>query len=403
VGDSPVRDVIDWRWLTGEGHLTLSVERGGAVRHIEIDRVPGEPLGVAFDSPVFDSIRECDNACAFCFVTQLPEGLRPALYVRDDDFRLSFLTGNFATLTNVAEADVERILEQHLSPLHVSVHAVDPQVRSRLMCPSTDDRALEVLDELLEGDIEVHAQVVLVPGINDGAVLLQTLDWLEQRPGVRSVGLVPMGFTAHQTRWRSSYEEAGAAAVLDIVGRVQARLRVHRGLGWVYAADEFYLLSGEALPPWQEYDGFPQYENGIGMVRAFLDEFAAAGAKDASAVLVTGELFAPVLRELLVSRSLPRVQVLAVRNRLFGGNVGVSGLLSGQDIAEAIRAHRVMPGGANAPYLVPDVVVNSDGLLLDDVPGSDLAEMAGADVRLVGSDAGSLAGELTELNGRTGP
>jgi putative radical SAM enzyme (TIGR03279 family) len=383
--------------------VILRVERAGAVRTVELDRAPGEPLGVAFDTPVFDSIRECDNACAFCFVAQLPKGLRPALYVRDDDFRLSFLTGNFVTLTNVAEADVERILEQHLSPLHVSVHAVDPWVRSRLMCPTAEDRALEVLDQLLRGGIEVHAQVVLVPGINDDAVLVQTLDWLKQRPGVLSVGLVPMGFTAHQSRWTDSYDGTGAAAVLDVVDRVQARVRAERGFGWAYAADEFYLLAGAKLPPWPEYDGFPQYENGIGMVRAFLDEFAAADTQDVAAVLVTGVLFAPVLRELLASRGLPRVQVLPVRNRLFGGNVGVTGLLSGRDLTEAIRAHSATPGRGDTPYLVPDVVVNSDGLLLDDIPATGLAELAGADVRLVGSDAGSLAGELTELNGRADP
>jgi len=390
VDGAPVRDIIDWWWLTDEPSFALGVERDGLELALAVERVAGEPLGVAFGDTLFTPIRECDNACAFCFVSGLPEGLRPALYVRDDDFRLSFLSGNFVTLTNVTDADVERILTQRLSPLHVSVHAVDPGVRARLICPTAEDRALEVLDTLLQGGIEVHVQIVLVPGVNDGDVLDETLAYLAARDGVLSVGAVPMGFTGHQTRWLASYAADSAVAVLETIGHWQRRMRNDRSIGWVYAADEFFLLAGAPIPPAGEYDDFPQFENGIGMASAFVDEFAPPqGQPSASATLLTGELFAPVLRRLLEAAGWGDLHVLPVENRLFGGNVGVTGLLGGADLLRAIAAD-----GCRGTYFIPDVVINSDGLLLDDVPAQDLSRLAGCDVRLIGSDAGSLVAAL---------
>lgn len=390
VDGAAIADVIDWWWATDEPVFTLTVERAGAPLTLEVTRRPGEPLGVTFTETLFTPIRECDNACAFCFVSQLPKGLRPALYVRDDDFRLSFLSGNFVTLTNATDADVRRILSQHLSPLHVSVHAVDPAVRARLICPTVEDRALEVLDTLLGGGIEVHVQIVLVPDVNDGPVLEETLTYLADRPGVLSVGCVPMGLTGHQSRFSASYDASMASGVLSAVHRWQDRMRAEKGTGWVYAADEFYLLSGTEVPPPDAYDDFPQFENGIGMVSAFVDEFEPpSGSIRPGVTAVTGELFAPVLRRALDAAGCEPVRVLPVPNVLFGGNVSVTGLLSGRDIARAVAED-----GATGTYLVPDVVVNSDGLLLDDMPAGALSGAAGADVRIIGSDAPSLAAAL---------
>jgi putative radical SAM enzyme (TIGR03279 family) len=407
VDGRPLTDVIDWWWHTDEPEFVLSVLREGAEHALHVHRTPGEALGVTFTDVVFNGVRECENACAFCFVSGLPAGLRPSLYVRDDDYRLSFLSGNFVTLTNLDEADVARIVAQRLSPLHVSVHAADPEVRARLICPTSDDHALHTLDELLAGGIEAHVQIVLVPGVNDGDVLETTLAYLAERAGILSVGCVPMGFTAHQRRWTASYDSAGARAVLGGLECWQVRMRAERGVGWVYAADEFYLLADGPLPPITAYDDFPQFENGIGMATAFVDEFAdaVAGAPLArfedAIVLVTGELFAPVLsgvldgHDLMDSESRPGVRVLPVANALFGGNVSVTGLLGGADIAAA-----VVGDGAACTYLVPDVVVNSDGLLIDDVPAAQLSARTGADVRVVGSDAGSLVAALSTVQGR---
>lgn len=393
VDGARVRDVLDWQWLTSEPSFSVSIERAGRPREIRIEP-GGAALGVAFRDAVFDGVRECDNACTFCFVAGLPAGLRPSLFVRDDDYRLSFLEQTFITLTNLDDADVARIIEQRLSPLYVSVHAVDEQVRRRLICPTVEDRALERLDELVEAGIEVHAQIVLVPGVNDGDVLARTLAWLGVRDGVRSVGLVPVGRTQmHAAEKRSYRTPAEAREVLDAVAVTQGRMRGERGVGWAYAADEFYLLAGSALPPADEYDDFPQYENGIGMVRAFADELAQAaesGSRIGRGVLVTGTLFAPVLESLLSDTGIAAgVRVLGVENTLFGPTVTVAGLLSAADIVSAIRAD-----GAEGPYIVPDVIVNSDGLTIDDIPAALLDELTGAPVRIVSADASSLVHAL---------
>jgi len=399
VDGEAVRDVIDWQWLTDEDRFEVTVVRQGVERRVAVDRSWSGPMGVSFDDVIFDGVRECVNACAFCFVSQLPAGLRAPLFVRDDDYRLSFLMGNFVTLTNLDEDDVTRIITQRLSPLHVSVHATDPDVRSRLVCCTTEDTTLERLETLLSAGIEAHIQIVAVPGVNDGAVLEKSLRWLAEHDGILSVGVVPLGFTAHQRRYDRSFMPEEAARLVDAVERWQEARRAQVGSGWVYAADELYLCAEVALPSAEAYDGYPQYENGIGMVRAFLDEFAesvrresarrprAAGIADTRGMTaVTGALFAPALRDALDSADLAgRVRVLPVVNALFGGNVSVTGLLGGNDIVAAIAAD-----GASGTYLVPDDVVNSDGLLLDDVPADELSARSRADVRVIASNAASL-------------
>ena len=397
VDGEQLRDIIDWQWLTDGLTASLTVrDPAGQVRDAALERHLGEPWGADFTEVVFDGVRTCRNRCAFCFMSQLPKGLRRALYLRDDDFRLSFLQGNFVTLTNLSDADIARIAEQNLSPLYVSVHSTEPEVRAQLVC-AHEDRALERLDQLLEAGIDVHAQIVLVPGVNDGDHLDTTLTWLAKREGVLSVGIVPLGFTSHQSELTGSFTAAkDAAAVIAQVEPWQSAFRERDGFTWVYLADEFYLNAGAPLPPREAYDDFPQYENGIGPARSFADEAAMLAPQLAEAVvmlpsgrrvsLVTGELFSPVLDE-LVSAVDPwaRVAVLAVPNRFFGGNVSVAGLLTGQDILAALGQ---MP--ATDVALVPNVVANADGLLLDDVPASELGARSGKDVRLVSCDAGGL-------------
>jgi putative radical SAM enzyme (TIGR03279 family) len=437
VDGETVRDVIDWRWLTAEP--TFEVElRGGASadRAVVVERAWDESTGVEFDGVVFDGVRTCENACTFCFVAQLPGGLRPALYVRDDDFRLSFLAGTFITLTNLTDADVERIAEQRLSPLYVSLHAVDDAVRRQLLCPSGEDAAIQRFEELLEAGIELHVQIVLVPGVNDGHVLQQTLRWLSARAGVQSVGVVPLGYTAHQSRFSGSFGRPdAAAAVLDAIEPWRQAMTAQRGLRWVHAADELHLAAGRDVPPATEYDGFPQYENGIGLVRTFLDAWDEAshgtpvctGRTRIEAVLVTGELFAPVLRTAapLAARHGVSCTVLPVRNRFLGGNVSVAGLLSGTDIADAVRADVERRGATPAhdpsaeavtppadaageraaarTYLVPDVVLNEDGLTLDGMTAREIAARSGACVRVVSCDAAGLLDALLAIADETRP
>lgn len=401
-----LRDVIDWAWIADDDEVEVLAERGlgrDAQRFLTVlDREPGRSWGLSFERPVFDRIRTCVNDCAFCFMTQLPPGLRPSLYLRDDDYRLSFLSGTFVTLTNLTDADVTRIEEQRLSPLHVSLHAVTPDVRAELVCSRGDDRALERFDELVAAGIELHAQVVLVPGVNDGAELESTLAWLwERSDAVASVGVVPLGYTGHQQRFEASYEEPEVAtAVLAQLARWQDRARAERqGHTWVQAADELYLAAGLPLPPAEDYDGYPQYENGIGMVRAFVDEWAAArGAAlvqgpplvAPDATLVTGELFAPVLEECIADLGTAGagLRVLAVRNDFLGGNVNVAGLLTGADLVPAIAADASM--GGVRPYLLCDLALNDDGLTLDGMTAVDVATRAAANVTVVDSSAAGL-------------
>lgn len=391
-----LRDVIDWRWEADGALVLLEVDSGAEMRSITLERAPGETWGFDFTDVVFDGVRTCRNACAFCFMAQLPRGLRPALYLRDDDYRLSFLQGNFVTLTNVDDQDIDRIVDQHLSPLYVSLHAVNPEIRNSLVC-AREDRALGVVDELLATGIELHVQVVLVPGVNDGAELEATLTWLAEREGVVSVGIVPLGYTRHQSLFARSYESPGdAAVVLDQLEPWRCAFRERDGVSWVHAADEFYLNARRELPAAKEYDGFPQYENGIGLVRDFIDGFEALlEGRDAGPVpptgsphsaVITGTLFAPVLQGLLQNARLDsRVGVLPVPNRFFGGNVSVAGLLTGADILETI-----LDDGGSSRYLVPDVVLNDDGLTLDDMTVAQLSERSGALVVTIASDAEGL-------------
>lgn len=404
VDGQPVRDVIDWQWLTTEESFTVEVESPTGRRLLRVVRDWDEPVGLAFAHPLFDGVRECDNACLFCFVSQLPAGLRPALYVRDDDVRLSFLAGTFVTLTNLSDADVARVVEQRLSPLHVSLHAVDPDVRSRLVCPTVEDAALERFDELDRAGIELHVQIVLVPGVNDGEVLERTLSWLAERASVESVGVVPLGYTAHQTRFAASFgDPAAAGAVLDALEPWRARMGTEHGVRWVHAADELYLAAGRPVPAADEYDGFPQYENGIGLVRAFTDEWREAIERSAvdlcraplEVTLVTGELFAPVLRDLapLAARHGLTLDVLGVANGFFGGNVSVAGLLTAADIVAAVRTN-----DATGPYLVPDIVFNDDALTLDGMSDRELVAATGKDTRVVSCDAAGLLTALLALS-----
>ncbi len=409
VEGQSLRDFIDWMWLADGGSVSVRVrDARGVEREGVLERDWDESWGLVFEGVVFDGIRECDNACAFCFVAQLPPGLRPSLYVRDDDFRLSFLAGNFITLTNLSDDDVARIVEQRLSPLYVSLHAVDTDVRRGLMCSTDDDRALEFADTLLASRIALHVQIVMVPGVNDGAVLERSLEWLAGRERVLSVGIVPVGVTRYQRRIAAGYDTTDAAAeVLEQLEPWRERMRSERGVSWVYAADELYLTAGAELPPSEEYDGFPQYENGIGMVRAFLDELeeqlgalapaaAPLRADPPRVALLTGEFFAPVLARLApaLARTGCLAVVLPVVNDLLGGNVGVAGLLGGSDVVRAVTA-RLSDAEV---FLVPDVAVNDDGLLLDDLTISEVAGQSGADVRLVSCDAAGLVSALIELS-----
>jgi putative radical SAM enzyme (TIGR03279 family) len=429
-GQAP-RDVIAYRFLTDGQDPVLTLRRGRDLLEVGIEKPAGVPLGVEVSSPVFDRVRTCDNHCAFCFIYQLPKGLRQSLYVKDDDYRLSFLYGNFTTLTRFTELDLERVVEERLSPLHVSIHATDPEVRARLLRNPRGATSLRWLRCLLDAGIEVHGQIVVCPGINDGPVLEATLaDLLDGYAELASVACVPLGLSRHSAEpGLRPHRPEEAVAVLETVGAWQELAMGALGRRFVFAADEYYLMAGRPFPDPGAYEGFPQHENGVGMAAAFAEAFAgrapapprpsgffqsvdgappagyravrvpsprrragserpASGAAGRPVTILTGELGAQVLGPLLAGSGwlapAGPVEVLAVPNRFFGGTVGVTGLLTGADLAPVLAT---VP--AERRVLLPDVCL-SEGRFLD---GSRLEDL-GRPVEVVPADGAALLAVL---------
>ncbi|MDE3223230.1 MAG: DUF512 domain-containing protein [Acidobacteriota bacterium] len=402
VNDVAPTDIIEYQQLIDGSSVTLVVQRANETlqRKVSISKSEGEPLGISIDSAVFDRIRTCDNHCTFCFIYQLPKGMRRSLYVKDDDFRLSFLYGNYTTLTRFTEFDLERVLEEKLSPLYVSIHTTNPELRAEMLRNPRGATSLRWLEELLRAGVDVHGQVVVCPGVNDGDELEATLlDALTLYPELKSLAIVPVGvsdFSAEATMRPHRPEEA--ATVVALVEKYNALARELLGRGLCYVSDEFYLVAGLTPPDVSHYDSIDEAENGIGMVAAFRESFAeeipmaklgtgffqsvdGAPALDYRAprggsetmthgsqiAIFTGEYAAPLLRELLDEYGFATVRVRPVRNKYFGGNIKVAGLLTGTDLAEALREEN-----DDTICLVPDVCLSEnrflDGLTLDDLP-----------------------------------
>src|SRR5688572_17113884 len=272
------RDIIEWRFLVDDADPVLEVGRGGLELTIEVAKRAGEPLGLDVQSALFDQVRTCDNHCEFCFIYQLPPGLRKSLYLKDDDYRLSFLYGNFTTLTRFTEADLERVVTEGLSPLFVSIHATDPSVRTRMSRNRRGATSLRWLRALLDAGVEVHGQVVVCPGQNDGHVLEDTLAGvLDEYPELATMCAVPLGVSRYSTEpAMRPHTVEEASAVIDVVESWQATFLEVLGRRLVFAADEYYLQAARPFPPASAYEGFPQHENGVGIARTFEAEFAGA-------------------------------------------------------------------------------------------------------------------------------
>ena len=399
------KDVIEYQQLVDEPELSLDVRRDGIVLEFEVLKKAGEPLGVQVDSALFDRVRTCDNHCEFCFIYQLPPGLRPSLYLKDDDYRLSFLYGNFTTLTRFTEADLERVVTERLSPLNVSIHATDPDVRAAMLRNRRGATSLRWLRALLDHGIEVHGQVVVCPDVNDGEVLEDTLAGVaDEYPELASVCVVPLGVSRHTSEPRlRPHTEAEAVAVVEAVHEWQVVNRQVLGRRLVFAADEYYLLAGIDFPDPEAYEGFPMHEDGVGMAATLRMEFLghtqgitgtrpgffawvegapASGyraprsdgstpiglrpRKGAPVGVVTGEYGAAVLAPLVASLGRDTVRVVPVENRFFGGTTAVAGLLVGEDIARTLASQ---PEGHR--YLLPDVCL-SQGMFLDGTRPADL-------------------------------
>ncbi len=419
MGGQVPRDVIEYQWLADEPVLELELRRGGLEMPVTVVRDGNEALGIEVDAALFDQVRTCDNHCEFCFIYQLPKGLRKSLYVKDDDYRLSFLYGNFTTLTRFTEADLERVVTEGLSPLWVSIHATDPEMRARMLRNRRGATSLRWLRALLDHGVEVHGQVVVCPGINDAAVLDDTLAGvLDSYPELKSVACVPLGVSRYTAEASMRpHTQAEAAATVELIEGWQQTFVSALGRRMVFPSDEYYLLTGGAFPPVADYEDLAQVENGVGIAAAFeasfrgdvvgpqhsggffqsVDGAPAAGYRaerapgsvtllprpGAPVTVVTGEYAAPVLAPLVEPFG---ARVLPVANTFFGGNIAVAGLLAGEDVAAALATE---PHGHR--YLLPDVCL-SGGRFLDGVGPGDLPRA----VEIVPADGAALRLALGE-------
>lgn len=377
VNGKPLTDMIVWLWEADEDEVEVEVfdPRDDTTATTVLERYPGEDWGLTFNDAIFDEMRTCVNACVFCFMTMLPKGSRKTLSIRDDDYRLSFLQGNFVTLTNMSDADVENVIEKDLSPMNVSIHAVSPEVRRRIIGRNAA-RGMEVLERLMAAGIEIHAQIVLCPNLNDGEELSRTLAYCEGHREITSLGIVPLGFTKHQKRFTSSYSDdpAAARAVIEQVRPYQDRAYERFGRHTFQMSDEFYLDAGVEPPPADFYDGYPQFYDGIGMIRSFMDDTDALLAREGDRLarageglrgrglalaVISGEAAAGVVGRLVGAPALSG-RVIAVRNDYFGGNVDVTGLICACDLLAQLPAR--LDG---VMLIVPSIIFNASGLTLD--------------------------------------
>lgn len=409
VNGRTVEDLIDLLWLSAGPRVQIEYDSStGEHRQASAAIRDNEGLGLFFEDAVFDGIRRCRNRCVFCFVDQMPPEMRSTLYIKDDDYRLSFLQGAYVTLTNMAEPDWERILRMRLSPLYVSVHATDPAVRGRLLGLPHEAPVLPALKRLISGGTQLHAQVVACPGINDGEVLNRTIsDLAALYPGVASLAVVPVGLTRHRDRLFaiSPYDCLEASAVIDQIDAFQRKYLKELGTRFVFAADEWFLKAGRSLPEDEEYEDYPQISNGVGLLRLFVCEFEA-GQDDLpvelgspkNLLIVTGRSASGVISQAVQRLNAidgVNARVIVVDNRFFGQSVTVTGLLTGQDVLNALRA---AGAGRSDVVLVPDVALRSgEQRFLDDVTLEDLARATGADVRPVHASAHGLIEAVLDL------
>jgi len=402
INGHQLRDILDYYYYSNVSDLVLTVRKQEETWVIETEKDPDEPLGITFTDVLFDRVKTCANRCLFCFEDQMPAGMRASLREKDDDYRLSFLYGNFITLTNLKKSDWERIATQRLSPLYVSVHATDPKVRARLLRNPKAALIREHLTWLREHNIQVHCQIVLCPGENDGEILDRTIEDLRRFwPTVLSVAVVPVGLTRFRTHLSPlrSVRPPEARQLIAACAKVQDRCLEEFGTRFLWLSDEFYYLAQAPVPRGDFYEEFAQLENGVGMVAAFREELAQCTwprrlGREKSVTIATGKMGAYFLQDFFVLLSgigNLRCNVVVVENRFFGSLVTATGLITGEDLVAALREQEL------GDYLVlPRVMVNQDLFFLDDWHLDDVAKRLNVPIRLV-DGAAEMAGFIEEL------
>lgn len=388
VDGTEIEDIFDYQFLIQDTYIEVLVgTKDGEECLLEIDKDFDEDLGIVFENGLMDEYRRCRNQCIFCFIDQMPKGMRETLYFKDDDSRLSFLQGNYVTLTNMSEHDIDRIIRYRLSPINISFQTMNPQLRCKMLHNRFAGEALQKADRLYEAGITMNGQIVLCKGINDGAELAYSIEKLiAYLPHLESVSVVPVGLSKYRDGLfpLKPFEREDAEAVIDLIEAWQKKLYQEHGTHFVHASDEWYILAGRELPEEERYDGYLQLENGVGMLRLLLNEFEAC-MKELSAKrslpdekpsgtvsMATGKLAYPYIRRMAdrMQEAFPNIRILvyAVRNDFFGERITVSGLLTGQDIAAQLKGKEL-----GQRLLLPQNVLRSgEDVFLDDMRLSEL-------------------------------
>ncbi len=399
INDNEINDVLDYRFYLAEREVCLKLERDGAEVSVLIKKGEYDDIGLDFETPLMDKKQVCKNKCIFCFIDQNPEGLRDSLYFKDDDSRLSFIHGNYVTLTNMSDKDVERIIKMRISPINISVHTTNPELRVKMMKNKRSGEVLKYLGDFKDAGLSMCGQIVLCRGVNDGEELLRTLSDLKgYYPALTSVSIVPAGLTKYREGLYplTDFSPEEAAAVIDAVNSVGESCLAELGTRLFYCADELYLKSGRPIPDTEYYEDYPQIENGVGMLRSFADEYEA-GIDDLDAfdpgersvrtvTVVTGVASYPMLssfaEHLMSLTPRIRINVKKIINNFFGESITVSGLLTGRDIAEQLSGEEL-----GDEILIPaSTLRQGEDVFLCGMTAEELAERLDTPVSAVDSD-----------------
>ena len=389
VNSHEINDFLDYQFYVEESRLTIEYERSGEVKKVLVKKDEYDDLGLEFETYLMDKERRCKNKCIFCFIDQNPKGMRESIYFKDDDSRLSFLFGNYITLTNLTERDVERILEMHISPVNISVHTMNKELRVKMMKNPNAGECLDIIEKLAKNGVSINTQLVLCPGINDGKELEYSLQKLsELYPGVQSIAAVPVGVTKHREGLfeMPEYTKETAADVIDIITRFGDSFKEKHGTRLCYVADEFYLKAEKELPDAEYYESYCQIENGVGMWTSFKDEFMSGlcdiedEEREISLSLATGSAAYPLIKELSeeVQKKFSNVKinVYEIENNFFGHSVTVAGLVTGKDLIEQLKDKELF-----SKLIIPDVMLRSEGdLFLDNVSVEEVEEALGVEI-----------------------
>lgn len=396
INEQELTDIIDLSFALADEEIEMLIEHeNGEQEIIAFEKDIDEELGAEFESAVFGKIRQCANNCYFCFVDQVAPNMRDSLYIKDDDYRLSFLYGNFVTMTNMGPRDLERIHRLHLSPLYISVHTTNPKLRGEMLRTKRGELIMEQLAKLNEADVEYHTQVVLCPGLNDGAELDRTIqDIIRMQPYAKTLGVVPVGLTKFRENCYplKTFDAQGAKKVIEQVRHWQEKMRKQTGKNFIYLSDEFYLLAGEPLPKAEEYDGFPQLDNGIGLTRNFIEQWKETEInpnnyqKLLNLDIICGKSAGKVIKNLVDELNIDNLNanVLALENEFFGHEVTVTGLLTGQDIIKNLKQNKANRDG----IIIPSCALREgEDIFLDDYTLEDIKKAFPDEEVKVASDA----------------